>query len=207
MQTWTCLHCVTFSATTMIKRWWSILVSVIFFGFQNCECNLQATIWGDAAKDSYSPKDVPAYVTNILGPMRKYYVNEKRAGKELLVSNIEVSSRISCIYMIKKQDCLLRYLFSGKIWWIQCIWERLCNHKHLLWWRYSHGQVQIEAFKVLINILAFTEYERALKMTSLDFISSFGGVCGLFLGFSLLSFVEIIYWFIVVLARRIIFRG
>ena len=43
-------------------------------------------------------------------------------------------------------------------------------------------------------------------MTSLDFIQNFGGVCGLFLGFSLLSFVEIIYWFIVVLARRIIFR-
>ena len=139
MQTWICLHCATFSARTTIKRWST--VSLILFWFQNCECKIQATIWGDAAKDSYSPKDVPAYVTNILGPMRKYYVNEKRAGKELLVSNIEVSSRISCIYMIKKQDCLLRYLFSGKIWWIQCIWERLCNHKHLLWWRYSHGQV------------------------------------------------------------------
>ena len=73
-------------------------MSVIFFSFQNCECNLQATIWGDAAKDSYSPKDVPAYVTNILGPMRKYYINEKRAGKELLVSNIEVSSHVMFLF-------------------------------------------------------------------------------------------------------------
>ena len=68
------------------------------------------------------------------------------------------------------------------------------------------GKFRLRHLKYLLNSLTFTEYERALKMTSYDFISSFGGVCGLFLGFSLLSFVEIIYWFIVVLARRIIFR-
>ena len=39
-------------------------------------------------------------------------------------------------------------------------------------------------------------------MTIIDFISSLGGVFGLFLGFSLISFVEIIYWFCVVLVRR-----
>ena len=99
MQTWICLHCATFSSRTTIKRWWRIItVSLIFFWFLNCECKIQATIWGDAAKDSYSPKDVPAYVTNILGPMRKYYVNEKRAGKELLVSNIEVSSHVMYLF-------------------------------------------------------------------------------------------------------------
>ena len=48
------------------------------------------------------------------------------------------------------------------------------------------------------------EYERSLKMTEIDFISSLGGVFGLFLGFSLMSFVEIIYWFCVVLVRRAI---
>ena len=69
------------------------------------------------------------------------------------------------------------------------------------------GKFRLRHLKYLMNSLTFTEYERALKMTSLDFIQNFGGVCGLFLGFSLLSFVEIIYWFIVVLARRIIFRG
>ena len=39
-------------------------------------------------------------------------------------------------------------------------------------------------------------------MTIIDFISSLGGVFGLFLGFSLISFVEIIYWFCIVLVRR-----
>ena len=33
------------------------------------------------------------------------------------------------------------------------------------------------------------EYERSLKMTEIDFISSLGGVFGLFLGFSLITFV------------------
>ena len=37
-------------------------------------------------------------MTNILGPMRKYYVNEKRADKELLVSNIEVSSHVMYLF-------------------------------------------------------------------------------------------------------------
>ena len=39
-------------------------------------------------------------------------------------------------------------------------------------------------------------------MTIINFISSLGGVFGLFLGFSLISFIEIIYWFCVVLVRR-----
>ena len=50
----------------------------------------------------------------------------------------------------------------------------------------------------------FSEYERSLKMTEIDLISSLGGVFGLFLGFSLMSFVEIVYWFFVVLSRRLI---
>ena len=46
------------------------------------------------------------------------------------------------------------------------------------------------------------EYERSLKMTEIDFISSLGGVFGLFLGFSLVSFVELLYWFCVFPVRR-----
>merc|ERR1719278_286028 len=39
------------------------------------------------------------------------------------------------------------------------------------------------------------EYERLPKMTWLDFISGFGGLCGLCLGISFVSLVEILYWF------------
>ena len=39
------------------------------------------------------------------------------------------------------------------------------------------------------------EFERSPKMTWLDFISGFGGICGLCLGISFVSLVEIAYWF------------
>ena len=44
-------------------------------------------MWGDAAKDSYDP-NIPDYVSNILGPMRKYYVNERKSESELLLSKV-----------------------------------------------------------------------------------------------------------------------
>ena len=56
----------------------------------------------------------------------------------------------------------------------------------------------------ILIIIMYAEYERSLRMTEIDFISALGGVFGLFLGFSLISFVEIIYWFCVVLTRRLI---
>ena len=39
-------------------------------------------------------------------------------------------------------------------------------------------------------------------MTAIDFISSVGGLFGLCLGFSLISFFELIYWFLVQSGRR-----
>ena len=44
-------------------------------------------MWGDAAKDSYDP-NIPDYVSSILGPMRKYYVNERQSQSELLLSKV-----------------------------------------------------------------------------------------------------------------------
>ena len=41
-------------------------------------------------------------------------------------------------------------------------------------------------------------------MTAIDFISSMGGLFGLCLGFSLISFFEILYWFIIRLGRNMI---
>ena len=52
-------------------------------------------------------------MTNILGPMRKYYVNEKRAGKELLVSNIEVSSH-HVMYLFDRRAGLSSEMFVSR---------------------------------------------------------------------------------------------
>ena len=50
---------------------------------------------------------------------------------------------------------------------------------------------------------SFAEFERSPKMTWLDFISGFGGLCGLCLGFSFVSAAEILYWFSIRLAKNI----
>ena len=45
------------------------------------------------------------------------------------------------------------------------------------------------------NTPLFLEYERSQKMTGFEFISNIGGLCGLCLGFSFVSVIEIFYWF------------
>ena len=44
------------------------------------------------------------------------------------------------------------------------------------------------------NLTSTLEFERSIRMGPVDFIASLGGLFGLFLGFSIVSFVEIIYW-------------
>ena len=39
------------------------------------------------------------------------------------------------------------------------------------------------------------QYYRERRLTLVSLISQIGGVLGLFLGFSLVSFIELIYWF------------
>ena len=38
---------------------------------------------------SYDPRNTPDYVKNILGPMRRHYINDRRAQMELLSSNVK----------------------------------------------------------------------------------------------------------------------
>ena len=40
----------------------------------------------------------------------------------------------------------------------------------------------------------FVEFERSIRMGPVDFVASLGGLFGLCLGFSIISFLEIIYW-------------
>jgi len=68
--------------------------------------------------------------------------------------------------------------------------------------------LEYDAFKediAVVNIY-FTEptvieYSRSLQSTIFSIISSLGGIFSLFLGFSLVSFIEIFYWFIIKLSR------
>ena len=52
----------------------------------------------------------------------------------------------------------------------------------------------------------YLEFERSIRMGPVDFIASLGGLFGLFLGFSIVSFVEIIYWIVVRGSRNMLYR-
>ena len=42
-------------------------------------------------------------------------------------------------------------------------------------------------------LMFFSEFERSIRMGPVDFIASLGGLFGLCLGFSIVSFIEIVY--------------
>tara|TARA_A100001015_G_C14956626_1_gene699063 strand:- start:913 stop:1173 length:261 start_codon:yes stop_codon:yes gene_type:complete len=52
----------------------------------------------------------------------------------------------------------------------------------------------------------FPEFERGIRMGPVDFIASLGGLFGLCLGFSVISFIEILYWVVVRMSRNILRR-
>ena len=55
-------------------------------------------------------------------------------------------------------------------------------------------------------ILLFLELERDISMGPVEFVSSLGGLFGLFLGFSVVSFLEIVYWATVRMCRNIVWE-
>ena len=64
------------------------------------------------------------------------------------------------------------------------------------------GKLSENKKEIEVLLLFILEFERSKKMTWIDFMSQFGGNCGLCLGISLLSVVEIFYWFSVKLCKN-----
>ena len=52
-------------------------------------------------------------------------------------------------------------------------------------------------------VILLPEYQIRKRMTLFDFIASLGGLFGLCLGFSIVSFFEIIFWFSIALCNNI----
>ena len=57
-------------------------------------------------------------------------------------------------------------------------------------------RIYFPSFQVLkfFSKSIFLEMERSIKMNPVDFVASLGGLFGLCLGFSIISFIEIVYW-------------
>ena len=72
-----------------------------------------------------------------------------------------------------------------------------CNFELL----FSQSQIEklnlnIELYRIGLNPYPSPEYERTQRMTWSDFLSNIGGLCGICLGFSFLSGIEVFYWFL-----------
>ena len=80
--------------------------------------------------------------------------------------------------------------------------------------------VQLLELRAKLNLFIRPEYEKTRRMTGFEFLSNIGGLlvfvvffgptatfiaglCGLCLGFSLLSGVEILYWIIIRIVRNV----
>ena len=154
---------------------------------------LQPTVYA-----SYGSID-PNYVQNLPSPMRKEYPIESMVSNEILSTlaevwlwlftkrNIPICSQDDPVYNAYERDIALVNLFFPD---------------STVFGQSSIQKVKLLKISIIIKNITSAEFEKSPKMTWFDFISSFGGFCGLCLGISFVSVVEILYWFSIRLCRN-----
>ena len=158
------------------------------------------------------------YIEQISGPLRLKYPNSM-ADEELITALTKVKPcKGLCSNLPPQTNYEILLLCSTS-----APWHSLCN-----WPTVPQGNLYYNAYEkdiAIVNLffgeptvfgvfniksqnwlnwrlLLFSEFERSPKMTWLDFISGFGGICGLCLGISFVSLVEILYWFSIRLCQN-----
>ena len=183
-------------------------------------CNLTSTslaMWQPSVLETYGNLKTD-YIKQISGPMRLKYPNSM-ADEELIMALTKVKPcKGLCSNLPPQTNYEILLLCSTS-----APWHSLCNwptipQGHLYYNAYENdiaivslffgeptvfGVFNIKSQNWLFNWrLLFSEFERSPKMTWLDFISGFGGICGLCLGISFVSLVEILYWFSIRLCQN-----
>merc|ERR1719209_588506 len=59
---------------------------------------------------------------------------------------------------------------------------------------YNAWEEDIAVVNIFFGKDTVMEFERSIRMGPVDFVASLGGLFGLCLGFSIISFLEIVYW-------------
>ena len=156
-------------------------------------CNLTSTslaMWQASVLETYG-NQTTSYIEGISGPMRANFPNSMEE-RELITALVKVDF-LHLLWTSK--------LLGGDV--LQRLWEGYRHCKHLFWRANSIRWVRIHYNQ---NLFISSEFERLPKMTWLDFISGFGGLCGLCLGISFASLAEILYWFSIRLCRKLWFE-
>ena len=148
-----------------------------------------------------------SYIQDKTSPMRKEYPIEYMASNEILSILAKVwlhfltskpadSQIFYCLRRMTLNTTHMKEILPLSTFSLQTQ-HCLVSHSFRKWGIY------ISLDKNPYQNPSLAEFERSLKMTWFDFISSFGGFCGLCLGISFVSVVEILYWFSIRLCRNL----
>ena len=121
---------------------------------------------------SESGSSVPSYISSLPSPLRRRHKDDLLAADSTVVCS---ARRYDCApkdeyYNAWEEDIAVVNIFFGK------------------------DTVMGEINMISHIIIIFPELERSIRMGPVDFAASLGGLFGLCLGFSIISFIEIIYW-------------
>ena len=181
-------------------------------------CNLTSTslaMWQPSVQETYGNLKTD-YIEQISGPLRLKYPNSM-ADEELITALTKVKPcKGLCSNLPPQTNYEILLLCSTS-----APWHSLCNtvpQGNLYYNAYEKDIAIVNLFfgeptvfgvfniksQNWLNwrLFLFSEFERSPKMTWLDFISGFGGICGLCLGISFVSLVEILYWFSIRLCQN-----
>ena len=151
-------------------------------------------MWQPSVLETYGNLTT-TYLNKTKGPLRPNYPNTM-GDRELISSLTKVgwssTSQIRTKSFITGPRVLQRLRKGHR----HC--EHLLRGTHRLWRVAPQFQPTENS-----NEIYFPEFERLPKMTWLDFISGFGGLCGLCLGISFVSVAEILYWFSIRLCKNL----
>ena len=133
----------------------------------------------------------PSYISSLAGPMRQ------RHRDELLIS--KTKARFWTLTMLGT----FWHFFSQENFYNA--WEEDIAVVNIF---FGEETIMGEIYDFLNKrkVCLSLEFERSIKMGPVDFIASLGGLFGLFLGFSIVSFVEIIYWIVVRGSRNMLYN-
>ena len=101
---------------------------------------------------------------------------------------------------------LLGYTYMCQINQFSAVWATLgvCIYTFFLCFKTPIVRLNLLYIELGLSFcsqIGFAEMERRIRMGPIEFISLMGGLFGLCLGFSFISFFEIIYWATIALSR------
>ena len=133
-----------------------------------------------------------------MSPLRSRYSTEESREQELLAARREVRTML----------IVLLFLFHGELA-LTLLTEDLTQYNALerdlavvnLYFGSSSVFGQLSAGELRLTLCP--EYQIHKRMTLFDFIANLGGLFGLCLGFSIVSFFEVVFWFSIALYSKI----